>query len=86
MREAWAVEVGRRAGSSLTGDRQPASLALNLLNAAASKAGSSLDEAEAVNSQEAEKPTELCQFPLLQARLAQAVVRRPAPSQYGFSI
>ncbi len=45
--------------SSLTRDGKAASLTLDLLNAAASKAGSFLDEAEAVKSQEAEKPTEL---------------------------
>ena len=44
--------------SSLPRDRQPAPLALKLLNATAPEAESSFDEAKAVNSEEAEKATE----------------------------
>ena len=58
---------------SLTGEGKPAPLALDLLNATASKAGSSLDDAKAVKSQETENATELRWGLVLQAGLAEAV-------------
>ena len=60
QRDPYGSGLARESRQSrLTNDREPAPLAAELLDATAAEAGSSLDEAKAVNSKETEKATEL---------------------------